>query len=148
MTGLGGTTETRDGGPDLQSCTCGAGTVGWDCYCGVRDCNKTLNGYVLEAGTKKDFASLREYADCGFIVVETMLTDSTVREVYARNTWKLVGEELRVPAGSSCPAAQDGAVQGIVRAGEFPDASCVGTRCIEGRMADSCGGADAGARRG
>ena len=87
-----------------------------------------------------------EYADCGLNVVLTTSTNLTLREVYARNTWKLVGEEITVPAGSSCPAAPDGAVQGTLTAGQFPDASCVVSRCLQGRLADACGGADAGAK--
>ncbi len=143
----GGKTGTGDAGSSLQGCTCAADTIEWDCYCGVRDCTKTVNGYLLEAGTKKDFATLRDYADCGLIVVETMLTDSTIREVYARSTWRLVGEEIKMPAGMVrvCSSGADGA-QRTLKAGQFPEPTCIVSRCIEGRMADSCGGADAGAR--
>jgi hypothetical protein len=141
-------TGTGDGGTDAQSCTCSTGAVAWDCYCSSHDCNRSLNPYVLEAGTKKDCAFMLEYADCGFNVIFTTSTNLNLREVYARNTWKLVGEEIAVPAGSSCPAAPAGAVQGTLRAGQFPDASCVVSRCLQGKMADACGGADAGATKG
>jgi hypothetical protein len=140
MTGRG------DGGTDAQSCTCSAGTVAWDCYCSSHDCNRSLNPYVLEAGTKKDCAFILEYADCGFNVVFPTSTNLDLREVYARNTWSLVGEVVTVPAGSSCPAAPDGAAQGTLTAGQFPDASCVVSRCLQGRLADACGGADAGTK--
>jgi hypothetical protein len=139
ITGLGGNTSAGDAGADLQGCACGNAGVAWDCYCHARDCNKTLNGYVLEAGTKKDFANIREYADCGYIVVETMLTDEVVREVYSRSTWRLVGEEIRVPAALTCPPSSSG-IGGTLKAGEFPAATCVQSRCTEGRLADSCGG--------
>jgi hypothetical protein len=144
-TSSGGGTGTADAALSLQGCTCTSGTVGWDCYCSVRDCTKTVNGYLLEAGSKKDFATLRDYADCGLIVVDTMLTDSTIREVYARSTWRLVGEEIKVPADMVCSSGLDGG-QKTLKAGQFPDPTCTVSRCIEGRMADSCGGADAGAR--
>jgi hypothetical protein len=136
--GSTGTSSPPAGAPIMPGCRCLDGTTTWDCYCNAFNCNKSLNGYVREAGSKDAYGAIMEYASCGLVVVVN--PSGTSQEVYAQNTWRLVGEQAFV----ACPGS-DAQIQSL-KAGQFPDSTCPRSKCLPGKFTELCGSADAGAR--
>jgi hypothetical protein len=75
---------------------------------------------------------LEEYASCNLVVVTVGPVSSPSTNVFDRTTGQLVGEILNVDVAMNCPFGPDAGSFVTLAAGQFPDTTCVRSRCIGG----------------
>ncbi len=147
--GVGGAAPSGGAGgaaQDASLCSCGDGTLTWDCYCGVFDCNKTWDVWQNINATS-GMAGLEEYAGCNLAIVHMKEGFGPWgRHVFDLGTGKLVGDETASDVAMSCPYGPDGSGLSKFSAGVLAaDPSCVRSRCVgtlsPGALACSSGGA-------
>jgi hypothetical protein len=131
--GVGGSTGSggsRDGGN--SSCSCSGMTL--DCFCGVSsigyDCVRTLSTFTSSGGSS--YATLEEFADCNLVVVTTNISAGMQLAVYDRSSGQLVGRRYYSDVIERCPFDGTDTGSRAISAGQFPEASCKQTSCIEG----------------
>jgi hypothetical protein len=139
LTGSGGTVSTGGasvGGAgglqrDASGCTCGDGTLTWDCYCGAFNCNKTWDVWQSINSTS-GLAGLEEYAGCNLGIVHIKEgMGPWGRHVFDLSTGRLIGDETAGDVAMGCPYGPDGSGFSTYRAGVLAaGASCVRSKCL------------------
>jgi hypothetical protein len=140
------------GGPrsDARGCTCGDGTLTWDCYCSAFDCNPTLGSYA-DLNLTSGLAGYEEFAGCNLAIVHIKeMMGPWVRHVFDLTSGRLVGDETGSDVGFSCPFALDSLGYSKLGAGVLaPDPSCVRSTCLGSPgLSGTCGSGGSGGSGG
>jgi hypothetical protein len=139
--GAGGILSTADAGDGGGStvdgdaatvCSCPGGITTFECFCRIHSCTSTLSDYTADAGVGGGYSTLEEYADCNLVVVTVATSLAGGAYVFDRTTGRLVGARYDSDVRDACPFAPDGSAYYTLSAGQFPDPSCVRTRCSNG----------------
>jgi|GEM_PF-5743904 len=129
--GAGGGSSVIDGG-STTGCSCAGGTTTFDCFCGVHSCARTLSSFTADAGAGGGYSTLEEYGNCNLVVVTVATGLAGGVYVFDRTTGRLVGERYESDVPDACPFDPDASSYRTLSAGQFPDATCVRSECLNG----------------
>ena len=146
--GAGGAVATGapiDAAPTNTGCTCTDSTTTWDCYCQVYDCSKTIAAFTTDAADGgAPYVLMMEYANCNLVEYETYPSEGVTVEVFDLTSGALVGRFRNGVENNVCPFGGADAPIYSLKAGRFPDSTCVRSKCVAISAVDGCYTPDAG----
>lgn len=131
--GSGGST-TADAGTS-GACACTGGTTTLECFCSKWSCPSSLSAYSVDGGPGFAFVTMEEFADCDLVQVNGLSPGLNPDQwIFERSTGRLVGGRYASDVPEPCPWDSEAGASRILIAGQFPETTCVRTRCVSGTL--------------
>jgi hypothetical protein len=135
----GGTSGTGGTGVDSgtpNGCTCTGGSTTLECFCAKFGCPQSLFSFSPDAGASQAFSTWEEYADCNLVLITKPPGIGPDRYVFERSTGRLVGARYGADVPEACPWDRDAGSFRVLTAGQFPQSTCVRSKCEKGTLPD------------
>jgi hypothetical protein len=137
VSGKGGSTgsSTQPDAGTGGACACTGNTTTLECFCSRWSCPSGLSAFSTDGGAGFAFVTMEEFADCDLVQVNGLSPGLNPDQwVFERSTGRLVGARYASDVPEPCPWDRDAGGARTLFAGQFPETTCVRTRCVPGTL--------------
>jgi hypothetical protein len=137
VSGKGGSTgsSTQPDAGTGGACACTGNTTTLECFCSRWSCPSGLSAFSTDGGAGFAFVTMEEFADCDLVQVNGLSPGLNPDQwIFERSTGRLVGARYASDVPEPCPWDRDAGGARTLFAGQFPETTCVRTRCVPGTL--------------